>query len=117
MARRSPQKTKATARPRPLPKPGTRNSSDNPAIATLARRHAEAALAALIEVVGDRTASPAARISAASALLNWGFGKPGAGDDEDNGPAELVIRWRNVQDGQAAEPEARKPSPKTSQTS
>jgi hypothetical protein len=93
------------------------NPTHNHAIATLARRHAEAALAALIEVVGDRTASPAARISAASALLNWGFGKSGAGDDENNGPAELVIRWRNGQDGQAAEPEARRPSPKPGQTS
>jgi hypothetical protein len=115
MARRSPQKTKAQARPRPVPKNSAQRPT--PAIATLARRHAEAALAALIEVVGDRTASPAARISAASALLNWGFGKSGAGDDEDNGPAELVIRWRNVQDGQAAEPEARRPNPKPGQTS
>jgi hypothetical protein len=76
---------------------------ESPAISTLARRHAEAALAALIEVVGDRTASPAARISAASALLNWGFGKSNAaGDDGDDGPAELVIRWRNAQDGPPA---------------
>jgi hypothetical protein len=100
-----------------MPKNGMQRPTQNPAIATLARRHAEAALAALIEVVGDRTASPAARISAASALLNWGFGKSGAGDDEVNGPAELVIRWRNVQDGQAAEPEARRPNPKPGQTS
>ena len=97
MPRKSPLKTKAEAvAAKAVPKA----SSKSPAIATLARRHAEAALAALIEVVGDRTASPAARISAASALLNWGFGKSNATrDDGDDGPAELVIRWRNAQDG------------------
>ena len=70
----------------------------------MARRHADAALSALIEVVGDRTASAAARISAASTLLNWGFGKSSvAGDEADNSPTELVIRWRNVLEGEAAE--------------
>ncbi len=67
----------------------------------MARRHAEAALSALVEVVGDRQASPAARISAASTLLNWGFSKSGAaGDEAGNGPTELVIRWLDVLEGQ-----------------
>jgi hypothetical protein len=64
-----------------------------PAIAALARRHADAALAALIEVMADRSASPAARISAASAVLNWGFGKAAPVDEGADGPMELVIRW------------------------
>ena len=90
---------KKPARTRPARKP-TRASDKRPAISAMARRHAEAALAALIEVVGDRTASPAARISAASALLNWGFGKSNpAGDGGNDAPVELVIRWRNAQDG------------------
>jgi hypothetical protein len=67
--------------------------STQPAIAVLARRHADAALAALIEVMADRSASPAARISAASAVLNWGFGKAAAVDEGTDGPVELVIRW------------------------
>jgi hypothetical protein len=100
MARIPPQKPRASAA---AAKVAPKASVESPAIATLARRHAEAALAALIEVVGDRTASPAARISAASALLNWGFGKSNtAGDDGDDGPAELVIRWRNAQDASPA---------------
>jgi hypothetical protein len=90
------------------------SDDQQPAIAALARRHAEAAIAALIEVVGDRATSPAARISAASALLNWGFGKSvPAGDDGDEGPAELVIRWRNAQDGVPGPTTAKaKPRPK-----
>jgi hypothetical protein len=75
-----------------------------PTIAALARRHADAALAALIEVMADRSASPAARISAASAVLNWGFGKSaGAMDEGVDGPVELVIRWLTA-------PERTKPS-------
>jgi hypothetical protein len=77
-----------------------RSAQSQPAIAALARHHAEAALAALVEVMADRGATPAARISAASAVLNWGFGKAAAGDGEegDNGPVELVIRWLTLQD-------------------
>src|SRR5262249_54041180 len=76
------------------------------AIAALARRHAEAALAALVEVMGDRNATPAARISAASAVLTWGFGRAaaagGEGEDRGNGPTELVIRWLTLQEATPA---------------
>ena len=41
----------------------------------LAQRHAAAAVKALVEVMEDDSASPAARISAAATLLQWGFGK------------------------------------------
>jgi hypothetical protein len=80
----------------------------------LARRHAEAAIAALIEVVGDRSAPPASRISAASALLNWGFGKSSADEEGSDGPAELVIRWRDARDAAPKSTRAkanRKPKP------
>jgi hypothetical protein len=75
-------------------------AQSQPAIAALARRHAEAALAALVEVLADRSATPAARISAASAVLNWGFGKAatGEGEESENGPVELVIRWLTLED-------------------
>jgi hypothetical protein len=45
-------------------------------IETLARSHAAAAVAALAAVMDDAAATPSARIAAAGALLQWGFGKP-----------------------------------------
>ena len=114
MPDKKPAKIKP-ARPRRLPAKAPPAADKQPAIAALARRHAEAALAALIEVVDDRTASPAARISAASALLNWGFGKSNsAGEGGGDGPAELVIRWRNAQDGPPSKPKTKpKSKPKS----
>jgi len=47
------------------------------AIEDLARRHAAAAVASLAAVLDDETATPASRISAATALLQWGYGRPG----------------------------------------
>jgi hypothetical protein len=41
-----------------------------------ARRHVNLALEALIEVASNKEAPPAARVSAASVLLDRGFGKP-----------------------------------------
>jgi hypothetical protein len=43
----------------------------------LARRHTEAAIAALVEVMQDREAAPMARNAAANAVLQWGHGRPG----------------------------------------
>jgi hypothetical protein len=65
------------------------------AIAVSAKRHAKAALAALVEVMGNPEASPSARISAASAVLTWAFGRKGGGESEGETerPAELRIRW------------------------
>lgn len=45
-------------------------------IENLARRHAADAVAALAAVMQDENATPAARISAASTILQWGFGRP-----------------------------------------
>jgi len=104
MAARKPARSKPAGRRKPVAaaKPA---EGERPAIARLARAHAEAALAALIEVMGDRNATAAARISAAGTLLNWGFGKTCAGGDESGGPAELVIRWQNGgQNGPRARP-------------
>ena len=64
----------------------------------LAQRHATAAIKALVAVMKDDSASPAARISAAAALLQWGFGKTAAAskaklpNDPASGKAEYVIR-------------------------
>lgn len=64
----------------------------------LARQHAAAAVKALVEVMEDDSASPAARISAAAALLQWGFGKAGSVSkaklqgDPSGRKADYVIR-------------------------
>lgn len=42
----------------------------------LARAHTEAAIVALAEVMNDREAAPAARVMAATAILDRGFGRP-----------------------------------------
>jgi hypothetical protein len=42
----------------------------------LARRHVDAAIATLVEVCGNRDAPPAARVAAATALLDRAYGKP-----------------------------------------
>jgi hypothetical protein len=64
----------------------------SPNIRRLARAHAEAAVAALATVMADAKATPAARVSAASVLLNWGFGKPGGDGGVEEKKKERVIR-------------------------
>ena len=56
-------------------KPGS-VSAATLAIRKLASGHAEAAIKALIEVMSDSELPPAARVSAANALLDRGYGKP-----------------------------------------
>lgn len=46
-----------------------------PDLRSLARAHAAAAVDALAAVMRDSAATPAARVSAAGALLAWGYGK------------------------------------------
>lgn len=56
------------------------NPSGRPAVVTelqkLAREHTTAALQVLIDVMGNRGAAPAARVAAATALLDRGYGRP-----------------------------------------
>ncbi len=44
-------------------------------IEALAQQHADAAIATLVEICGNRDAPPAARVAAATALLDRGWGK------------------------------------------
>ncbi len=44
-------------------------------LADIAQQHAELAVATLVNVCKDEAASPAARVSAASEILNRGFGR------------------------------------------
>lgn len=50
--------------------------SQKASIEERARQHADAALAALAEVVADESAPHSAKVSAATALLDRGYGKP-----------------------------------------
>lgn len=56
-----------------------------------AREYTDNALATLVEVMQDKEAPPSARVSAANAILDRGYGKPttviGDGDGE---PAQLI---------------------------
>jgi hypothetical protein len=65
-------------------------------IRSLARSHTEKALNVLAGIMMQEDAPPAARVSAATALLDRGWGKPvqalaGIGEDGEVGP--LVISW------------------------
>lgn len=62
--------------------PATRGRPNGPGLRSLARAHAAAAVDALAAVMRDPSATPAARVSAAGALLAWGYGKAGAEDGE-----------------------------------
>jgi hypothetical protein len=65
-------------------------------IKSLARGHTATAINTLAGIMQQADAPAAARVSAATALLDRGWGKPAQaigteGDDGDVGP--LVIRW------------------------
>jgi hypothetical protein len=68
------------ARPKGLPKTGGRKAgTPNKAtgeIRALAQEYTEAAVRVLAEIMVSKDAPPAARVSAASALLDRGHGKP-----------------------------------------
>lgn len=49
---------------------------DGRSLLDLAREHTEPAVMTLVEVMTDATAPPPARVSAASAILDRGWGKP-----------------------------------------
>lgn len=62
-------------------------------IRSLARAHTESAINALVGIMNQGEAPPAARVSAATALLDRGWGKPTqpiAGDDEAD-PIKLIV--------------------------
>jgi hypothetical protein len=74
-----------------------RAAQDGPeAIENLARRHAAAAVASLAAVLDDEEATPSVRISAATALLQWGYGRPGTqpkGKPGDSGEQVVRLSW------------------------
>lgn len=73
--------------------PGGR-PKNNEDVRSLARMHTETAIAALVLVLEDKQAPPSARVSAATAILDRGWGKPVqalAGPDGE-GPVEFVTK-------------------------
>lgn len=58
----------------PSPNPGGRPKSIL-RVAELAREHTEAAVKTLVEIMGDTKAPKAARVSAATEILNRGYGR------------------------------------------
>jgi hypothetical protein len=61
----------------------------------LARQHTPQAIEALQSIMNEQQAPASARVAAAEALLNRGWGKPTQmiAGDEGAGPVELVVRW------------------------
>lgn len=77
------------------PRPGAGRPKNTPNKATktlkeLAREYTAEALTALVEVM--RTETGSAKVTAANAILDRGYGKPSTvlAGDEDGGPAKLV---------------------------
>jgi hypothetical protein len=72
---------------------------DAEALQPLAQGQARRAIEALVAVMTDATAPAAARISAATTLLTWGYGRPqGEGECAPGARAEPVIRlaWKET---------------------
>lgn len=64
-------------------------------IKSLARGHTEAAIKTLAGIMNQDECAPAARVAAATALLDRGWGKPAqpqVGEDGE-GPLKLEISW------------------------
>lgn len=65
-------------------------------IRSLARAHTATALKTLAGIMEQRDAPPAARVSAAQALLDRGWGKPvQAISNDEGGPFKLVVEWKS----------------------
>lgn len=66
-------------------------------IRSLARSHTDSAVKVLAGIMMQTKAPPAARVAAASAILDRGWGKPAqaiAGPDGESAP-KLVIAWQS----------------------
>ena len=61
-------------------------------IASLARSHTESALNVLSAIMNARNAAPSARVAAAAALLDRGWGKPTQSHEGVEGGAPILIR-------------------------
>ena len=65
-------------------------------IRSLARSHTRTALNVLVAVMRNTTATPPARVAAANALLDRGWGKPTQAIGNDESALELIHRIERV---------------------
>lgn len=65
-------------------------------IRSLARSHTRTAINVLVGVMRSTNATPAARVSAANAILDRGWGKAPQAIENGNGALELVHRIERV---------------------
>lgn len=66
-------------------------------IKSLARSHTEAAINCLAGIMNKESAPESARVAAANALLDRGWGKPAQPVDGDGegGPVQLTVTWQS----------------------
>ncbi len=71
-----------------------------PQIRSLARGHTETAINVLVGIMNQTEAPPAARVQAATSLLDRGWGKPAQihAGDEDGGPVQFEQIKRVIHD-------------------
>jgi hypothetical protein len=65
-------------------------------IRSLARSHTKGAINALVGVMRSKNATPAARVSAANAILDRGWGKAPQAIENGDGALELVHRIERI---------------------
>lgn len=65
-------------------------------IRSLARSHTRSAISALVGVMRSTSATPAARVSAANAILDRGWGKAPQAIENGDGALELVHRIERI---------------------
>jgi hypothetical protein len=65
-------------------------------IRSLARSHTKTALNVLVGIMRSKDATAAARVSAANAILDRGWGKATQPVGNDDGPLELIHRIERV---------------------
>jgi hypothetical protein len=62
----------------------------------LARKHTREAVETLIEVMSDKDTPPAARVNAAIAILDRGYGRPGQSVDMTSSDGSLASAWASA---------------------
>jgi len=123
MTRESTTKTRRYPPAKTEPAPDPAPAEPDKALRELARRHCAAAIGALAAVVADAEAPAGARITAATTLLGWAFGRE-SGDGLGKGPAtrkptetEQVIRLAWMEPNGRNRRQAKKPKKSASKPS
>jgi hypothetical protein len=93
------KKNQPAARPGrggPRPNSGRKPGKVTETLREIARRHMIKAVTALVEVLDDKDAPAAARVSAANSILDRGYGKPSQPIDGDGNGGAIVHRIEMV---------------------